>query len=101
MNATKIEYDLDDPTDASLYDNILYDIYGETVNICGLNYDTLHALKKVDPTAYRCGAHDFFDGLDERWDCECGMRYDNEEEAEECCKDEELEILMDKILESK
>lgn len=88
MNATKIEYDLDDDTDAMLYENMLSDIYGDNVNICGYEMDPVHVFKTMDPIAYRCGAIDFFDGLDERWDCECGERFDNKEDAEECCKEE-------------
>jgi hypothetical protein len=43
----------------SLYDQVLRDVYGENVNICGLKYDTVYTLKEVDYTAYRCGLHDY------------------------------------------
>lgn len=42
------------------YDEMLDEIYPE-VQIAGLNYSTSHALREVDPTAYRCGFADWLD----------------------------------------
>lgn len=58
------EIDADDPQVIALYDDMLDD--SGPVNIAGLDYDVSHALKQVDPTAYRCGLLDYIDGLDER-----------------------------------
>lgn len=40
------------------YDEWLDEIC-EEVNICGYNYQASHALRLVDPVAYRCGLSDF------------------------------------------
>lgn len=93
MNAKKIEYDLDDNDDRDMYEEMLHECYPEDVKVCGMDMDPVQVLKECDTTAYRCGAIDYFDGLDDRWVCEeCDGQYDNEEEAEECCKtDEQIE----------
>lgn len=41
------------------YEDALRWIYGE-VDICGYSYDAAHALKEVDPIAYRCGLADYY-----------------------------------------
>lgn len=43
-----------------LYRDDLDEVYG-AVKIAGLVYDTSHALKEIDPTAYRCGFSDWLD----------------------------------------
>lgn len=43
------------------YQEFLREIYGESVEICGYNYDTPRALNELDPTAYRCGFSDWLD----------------------------------------
>lgn len=40
------------------YDEMLDDVYGD-VEICGMNYSSSRALKKLDPTAYNCGKGDY------------------------------------------
>lgn len=47
-----------------LYENMLRECYGETVNIAGLDYDICDALKSLDPTAYRCGMVDYLDSCE-------------------------------------
>lgn len=65
------------------YEEMLNDIYGD-VNICGGTYTSGHALKMLDPTAFRVGLSDWETEL---WFCsECDKEYNDEEEAEECCK---------------
>ncbi len=44
----------------SRYDSFLDDAYGE-VNIGGYTYSTSHALKEVDPIAYREGLNNWID----------------------------------------
>ena len=49
------------------YDNDLYDeydeflrgCYGDSINICGIEYDTAEALKKMDQIAYNVGFNDW------------------------------------------
>lgn len=83
-----IEITADEYLDESQYDDMLDDVYGD-VEIAGLKYSTSHALKKVDPTAYRCDFVDWASNEPSRWQCsECDEEYDSEEEAEECCKEE-------------
>jgi DNA repair exonuclease SbcCD ATPase subunit len=53
--------------DDEQYDDMLDDVYGE-VQIAGCSYSTSYALKKLDPTAYRCGKSDFESGMDNRDD---------------------------------
>lgn len=63
----------------------LDEIYG-TVEICGMTFDSGRALQELDPIAFRCALSD----EPIRWKCgECDLEYDEEEEAEECCKTEE------------
>lgn len=69
----------------SEYADRLTDIYG-TVSICGMTFDAGYALQELDPVAFRCYMAD----EPEVWICdECDTEYETEEEAEECCKDEE------------
>lgn len=46
-----------------MYDEWLDEIYGGTVEICGLSYSPSIALERVDPIAYNCGKNDYIDGL--------------------------------------
>lgn len=57
---TLSEYEL-----AGMYDDMLDDVYGD-VEIAGLTYSTSHALKEVDPIAYRVGFSDWLDA--EGWE---------------------------------
>lgn len=59
------------------------------VKIGSLEYSASMVLKSVDETAYRCWLIDYADSQDDEWICdECGDTYDNELEAEECCRKE-------------
>lgn len=57
------EIDTDSREVVDMYDTMLDDCYPET-SIAGMTYSTSHALKELDPTAYRCGMNDWADGLD-------------------------------------
>lgn len=72
------------------YDNMLDEI--STVQIGSLEYSASRVLKEVDDIAYYCGYNDYVDSLElgDSWECgECGDEYDTEEEASECCQEEE------------
>lgn len=45
-----------------LYEQMLYECYGEDVSICGLDYDPVYVLREIDPIAYRVGRADALDG---------------------------------------
>lgn len=49
------------------YEDMLDECY-EPIDICGLTYDPSVALKRVDPTAYRCGFLDYCDSME--WEIE-------------------------------
>ena len=60
----------------------------ETVEVCGMQMDQGRILRELDPIAFRCAMAD----EPERWKCtECDNEYETEEEAGECCKEEEEE----------
>ena len=42
----------------NMYEEMLNDGY-ETVDICGHKYDAGHALRNLDPIAFRCGCSDW------------------------------------------
>ena len=64
------------------YEDLLNSIYGE-VNVCEMVFDAGHALRKLDPTAFRCGLND----RPPRYKCgECGRTYEDEDPAEACCQ---------------
>lgn len=44
------------------YEDYLNEMYPETT-IAGHNYSTSHALKEIDPIAYRCGLSDYASAL--------------------------------------
>jgi len=49
-----------------------------------LTFDTGKIVRELDPIAFRCGIEE----LDEEWRCgECNNVYNNEKEAENCCKE--------------
>lgn len=50
-----------DPED--IYQDILRDLYGDEVEICGMIYDPVIAFTRVDPTAYKCGMNDYVSSL--------------------------------------
>lgn len=41
-----------------MYEEMLNECY-EPVSICGFNYDQGHALRNLDPIAFRCGVSDW------------------------------------------
>jgi hypothetical protein len=41
-----------------IYEELLNECY-EPVNICGYEYDQGHALRQLDPVAFRCGVCDY------------------------------------------
>lgn len=83
MRAKEIEYEMSE----SEYEDVLDEIYGD-VQIAGLSYSTGQALREIDPTAFRCGKVDYEAEQPSKWECgECGAEYDNEDEAEDCCKE--------------
>jgi len=88
MNAIEKEVEI---TEAE-YDEVLEEIYGKSVLVCGMDMYPPRVLKEMDPIAYRCGKGDYEDSLDRVWECdECGEEYKDEDEAEECCKEDEEE----------
>lgn len=88
MNATEIEYEIYSEED---YNDMLDDVHGD-VEIAGITYSTSHALKMVDPIAHRVGFSDYQE-YEYVWHCGlCQVQYEDEEEAEECCDDEEVAV---------
>lgn len=68
----------------------------EDVRICGMHYQQGHILRKIDPIAFRCGKLEHEDTLP--YMCgECKTEYDDEDEAEECCKQEHLAELLEAL----
>ncbi len=88
---TALQYphrELREKYDEDAYCDLLREIYGDTVSICGLEYDTATALKEVDPIAFRCGLADVQED-EEVFPCPiCGEEYADENEALWCCQDE-------------
>lgn len=67
------------------FEDMLNDCY-EPVKICGMEYEQGTALKKLDPVAFRCALSD----MDIQYGCsKCRALYDSEQEAEECCKEDD------------
>lgn len=68
------------------HEQYLTDCYGD-VNICGLNYPAGQALRQIDPIAFDCSMSD----VDEWYICDkCELEHEEEEDANDCCKDEEV-----------
>jgi len=88
MDAQPIERELTEDE----YEEILNKICGE-VYVCGLTFDSGAVLRKLDPIAFRCSQADYESELEsEEWKCGCcGVVYDDEDDAEECCRKEEIE----------
>lgn len=60
----QIEYfDASEYIDYSQYADMLDDVYGE-IEICGYQYSASVALKRIDPTAYNEGFHNYCDTID-------------------------------------
>lgn len=63
---------------------LINDIHDEDVIICGSIFEPGRILRELDPIAFRCMKADLT-----RWCCGvCGDVYDEEYDAEQCCKDE-------------
>lgn len=79
MNAKLKEISEDD------YEGYLTETFG-TVKFGFLEFDAGRIIRELDPTAFRCGIAD----EPEVWLCgECDDEHETEDEAEECCKEEE------------
>ena len=80
MDAKRKEYTEDE------YREHLNDVYGD-VCVCGINIQAGDVLAEVDPIAFRVGMAEQETDL---WECgECGDEYDTEDEAEDCCPEED------------
>jgi len=65
------------------YEEYLTNIYG-FIMVGYLTFDTGKIVRELDPIAFRCGIEE----LDEEWRCgKCNNVYNNEKEAENCCKE--------------
>lgn len=83
MNALKIYKELTDEE----YESYLNEIY-PTVNVCGYEYDPGRALRLLDPIAFNVGKREHENNQEEVWECtECNSEFDNENDANECCKE--------------
>ena len=86
-------FELDPDDYAEQYDEMLDEVHGDFL---GMNAS--YILKKMDPTAYRCGLLDYLDGLDQddekMENDECLEMFEELEENES-----EIEELEDKLIE--
>jgi hypothetical protein len=82
VNATKKEL-----TDNE-YEVFLNNSYAE-VSILGSYYPVGYVLRRIDETAFNCSKNDYEDSLDIYVCSKCGKEHDYEEEAEQCCKEDE------------
>jgi hypothetical protein len=79
------------------YEDILDEIYPEPVLICGMEYNQAHALKELDPIAFRCSQSDYQDDDSIPWVCDvCDTEHDTEESADNCCKVSHLVDLLER-----
>lgn len=46
-----------------LYDQMLYNIYGDEVEICGTMYDTVIAFMRVNEILYKCSMRDYISSV--------------------------------------
>jgi hypothetical protein len=74
------------------FEDILDELYPD-VNICGMKFSPGHALRMLDEVAFDQARNDYTDSFDQDnpvWICEkCESEFDNEDDAEECCKEEQ------------
>lgn len=69
------------------YEQMIEDVYGETVDIAGMTFNTVYALKELDPTAYNVGFNDFQE-YKTVYDCPvCEYEHDDEDDAKWCCQE--------------
>jgi len=79
MNATLKEWTDDEVR------QYIDELYPE-VKIGNLSFSASRIIEELDPIAFNCISSE----MEDRWICnECGVEYDSEEEAEECCEEEE------------
>jgi hypothetical protein len=66
------------------YEEYLNDCFGD-VTICGMKYSSGWALRQLDEIAFNCGLSE----QEIKYKCgKCEKVYDDEEEAEKCCKED-------------
>lgn len=76
-----------EPTE-KMYNDYIDDMSEGDINIMGICFRPSDILREMDSTAYDTGYSEYCDEYGE-WECdECGERYETEEEAEECCQEE-------------
>lgn len=46
----------------SMYEDMLNEVYGQC-SIAGVEFDTAHALKELDPIMFDCGCSEYIDSL--------------------------------------
>ena len=86
MNAYQVEERITEDE----YQDYLNEVY-EDIEICGMIMSQGTILKECDYTAFRTGYVDYLDSLGDLYICGvCKIEYDNEEEAEDCCSEEEV-----------
>jgi len=88
MKANELE--LIDLHDEDEYEEWLNEVFPEEVSICGLLYSQSNSLKKLDYCAFREGYNNWINTFENVWECgECFCQHSSEDEAEECCKEDE------------
>ena len=90
MNAYRKELDYDEDEIIEMLD----EIYGD-VEICGMTYSSGQALLELDPIAFRQAKLEIEDSNERDnpvWVCSvCDSEFENEDDAEECCKPDDEE----------
>lgn len=70
------------------YREMLNGIY-DPVEVCGCTFNAGDVLAELDPIAFRCWYNDYC-SESVRYSCdECGRVHDDEDDAKECCPDDE------------
>lgn len=90
-NAEKATQEVIDAMDDSYFVEMLDEIYG-TVSICGYEYDASYAYQRLDPTGFRCGMLDYYDGL--RSDIESELE-DMDDGKEKMIFEQEVQFISD------
>ena len=68
--------------------DILNKDYG-VINICRIKYNAGNILKEIDPITYEQEKTNYEDSMQIFICEECDQEFDSEEDAEECCHDED------------
>lgn len=74
-------------TYGELYREALREAHGETVTVCGYEYDTARALEELDPTAFRCGFNDWSDSACVCSNCGDSLDAEQDDEVTDLCED--------------